>query len=449
VDRIVNDRGVAFDSDLARRLLAVDARNGEIAIDRAARAWGESFEATRDLVFSPVELASVLGTADATAETIEAVAKEGGERGLLAEARIAIATITAGKLRAGLAGVSPDGRLRDMLRYYGAHTGRWSGKRLQPHNFTRPPRHLEDWKAAEIEAAIRDVQRGQIVDNDVLAILMRACITVAPGNTLVTEDFSGVEARALAWCAGDQRALDVFKSGRDPYKVEASELYRVPYDQINKVQRGIGKVMVLALGYGMGYAKFYANNAAALDAAGLNAKAVVKAWRTLHAPIVQYWKRLNDAFVAAVDGRATRVAPFDFIPSNDGNDVAVFLPSGRPIIYNAVGVSRDGRWPDGRPKTSPYYIGTKGNREHLYGGKLAENMVQALCRDLLAEALIKAEEAGLCPVLHVHDEIVCEVPEQVAEEAADELHRIMTTVPEWAEGFPAAGAGHTGKRYRK
>jgi DNA polymerase len=96
---------------------------------------------------------------------------------------------------------------------------------------------------------------------------------------------------------------------------------------------------------------------------------------------------------------------------------------------------------------SPYYIGTKSGREHLYGGKIAENLTQAGCRDLMAEALVAAEAAGLCPVLHVHDEVVCDAPR--GEETYAELKRIMTTLPEWAEGFPVGAAGHWGKRYRK
>ena len=122
---------------------------------------------------------------------------------------------------------------------------------------------------------------------------------------------------------------------------------------------------------------------------------------------------------------------------HDGRDVAAFLPSGRPVVYNEVRES-PGKYT--RPELS--YQGTKF-REHLYGGKLCENLIQAFCRDLMADALVRAEDAGLEPVLHVHDEIVCRAGN------LDALHGVMTTLPEWAEGFPIGAAGHEGMRYRK
>lgn len=455
VDRVVNDRGFAFDADLATRLLDCDRENQHRAFAAAARVVGWTADEVATVVASPAQLAAVIGSPDAKAETIETIildrSTEDDVRSLCV-ARQASASIAAGKLRAGLAGVSPDGRLRDTLRYYGAHTGRWSGKRLQPHNFTRPTEAFEKWEDADV-CGHADLAGGSAIDvtPDMLDVLLRSTITAGPGNALVVCDFSGVEARFLAWTAGDRKALEVFKSTLDPYKVAAAEYFRVAYADVMKVQRAAGKVSELACGYQGGAAaleRMAAKMGIDLDAAGVSAAEVVKKWRDLHAPIVRYWRELGDAFVAAVEGRATTVRPYDFVPSSDGKDVAIFLPSGRPIIYNGVGLARD-RWPDGRPRVAPYYLGAKGHREHIYGGKIAENVTQAGCRDLMADALVRAEEAGLCPVLHVHDEIVCEVPAGAAAEALAELHEIMVTLPKWARGFPVGAAGHHGVRYRK
>jgi len=456
VDRIVNDRGVCFDSDLARRLLAVDAANTDLVIEQAARVCGWSVSAVRAAVGSPTQLAEMFGTADATAETIEKIAKEIGWRGALARARQALATIARGKLEAGLARVSPDGRLRDMMRYYGAHTGRWSGRGLQPQNLPRPDNRFERWGHTEIERYCA----GETVDGhtksgpvpipwgdpDGIMVALRACLTASPGNELAVCDFSGVEARALAWVAGDTAALDVFRSGRDPYKVAASVIFAMPYDSIekNSRERDIGKKSELACGYGMGATKFEARYEP--SRVGVDAADVVAGWRKLHAPIVQYWRRLEDAFVAAVRGTESRVEPFAFVPGSDGTGVAIILPSGRPIVYNATGLSREIGF-NGRTKFSPFYVGTKSGREHLYGGKIAENVIQAMCRDLMADALVRAERAGLSPVLHVHDEIVADCAH--GREGYEALHEIMITLPEWAHGFPVGAAGHWGTRYRK
>lgn len=205
-----------------------------------------------------------------------------------------------------------------------------------------------------------------------------------------------------------------------------------------------GPLIVHNCGYGMGDRKFEERYEP--SRVGVSAADVVASWRKLHEPIVRYWRALEDAFTDAVRGTESRVEPFAFVPGSDGSGVAIILPSGRPIVYNQTGLSREVGF-NGRTKFSPYYIGTKSGREHLYGGKLAENVIQAVCRDLMADALVRAERAGLAPVLHVHDEIVCDVPNGA--EGYEALREIMLTLPEWAEGFPVGAAGHFGKRYRK
>ncbi len=453
VDRIVNDRGIAFDSDLARRLLAADALGTEKAIEVAAKACGWGVDETRKIVSAPGQLAAVLGTADATAETVAAISKAGSFEHeewkiRLCEARQALATIARGKLEAGLARVSADGRLRDSHRYYGAHTGRWSGRGMQLQNLPRPDNRFEKWGDAEIAqycagAPVDGIPWG---DPDGIMVALRACLTASPGNELAVCDFSGVEARALAWVAGDAAALDVFRSGKDPYKAAASVIFGIPADTIekNSKERDIGKKAELACGYGMGAPKFEARYEP--SRVGVDAAEIVAGWRKLHAPIVAYWRRLEDAFVAAVRGTESREEPFAFVPGSDGQGVAIILPSGRPIVYNATGLEREIGF-NGGARLSAYYVGTKSGREHLYGGKIAENVIQAMCRDLMADALVRAERAGLAPVLHVHDELVCQVPR--GREGYAALHEIMTTLPEWAESFPVGAAGHWGFRYRK
>lgn len=477
VDRAINDRGIRFDRELARRLLEEDERNAVNACaavaaqlnlrEPAPASWDA--ERVRAAASSPKQFVEITGAPNAQAETISKLDHP------LARAREAIASIARGKLRAGLERTSPDGRLRDSLRYYGASTGRWSGRGMQLQNMPRPAKRFEDWADEQICALADSVIAGGHATQDEIDLLVRASLCAEPGNVLIWEDFSGVEARANAWAAGDADALDVFASGKDPYKVMASTIYQVAYEEIGKDERRqVGKIAELACGYGLGSAKFTSGNpdmkwgsACGRDEPCGNplcgqistnrqrrkfrhgAHAIVMAWRALHQPIVQFWSDLEEGFDLAARGEANTVGPFEFCPATDGSYVALLLPSGRPIVYNEprFGERRPDDDEDARPGWS--YQGTDPWRTHLYGGILCENAIQAFCRDKMAECMVEVEAAGMPIVLTVHDEIVIEVPEVIADECAGALHQIMVDVLGRSEGFPAAAAGGRGRRYRK
>lgn len=435
LDRVVNDRGVAFDSRLARRLLDEDERNAREAVVACAAALGMTSEACEAAARSPQQFCEIVGTPDAQAATLEDVEHP------LADARKALASIASGKLLAGLARVHADGRLRDTLLYYGAHTGRWSGRGMQLHNLPRPAARFE---GSDVDALAAEVLAGRPCDADEVALHVRSTLCAPPGRMLVAQDFASVEARATAWSAGDVDAIDVFRSGRDPYKVAASAIFGVPYEDIEKPQRQIGKVCELALGYQGGVGAFsamaraYKVKPAVLEA--LDLPAIIAAWRELHAPIKRLWYATEAAFRDAIKGVRRFAGACEYVPSDDGDAVACFLPSGRPIVYNDARVCSDG---------SLAYRDTRGQTAHVYGGKLVENAIQGLCRDLLTHAMLAADRAGLSIVLHVHDEIVCEVDERDAERASATLRDAMLDLPHWAAGFPIGCDGWIGRRYRK
>ncbi len=321
---------------------------------------------------------------------------------------------------------------------------------MQLGNRARPAKEFEAWGAKEIEALAERVLRGEHITAEQIDLLVRACLLAREGHTLITEDFSGIEARALAWAAGDHAAIDVYLDPkRSEYKETAHAIFKCGLD----ISKGdplytAGKVSVLACGYGGGVnalERMGRNYSFSFAAHGVDPQTVVDGWRALHRPIVSFWYACERAFFAAIEGKRGRVSCFDFVPS--GGDVAVLMPNGRPLVYNEAKTRRGER---GRPEIT--YMGREsygGYPEKLYGGKIVENLIQSMCRELLAEGLVAAEDCGLAPVLHVHDEIVAEVPESDADDGAEALHDIMTTVPEWAEGFPLGAAGHVGKRYRK
>jgi len=452
VDRAINDRGVRFDSQLARRLLEEDELNSERVIEATAKACGLSVERVREIANSNEQFPDFTGIPNAQAPVIAEWLAGGTlsfEARAMCAARDALASIARGKLTAGLNLVSPDGRLRDSLKYIGGHTWRWSHTGMQLGNMARPAKRFEDWHGPEVEALAEQVLSGAHIDAEEIDLLVRACLLARDGHTLITEDFSGVEARALAWAAGDEQEMAIHADGKlDPYKVAASQIFGVRYEDVTKAQRQAGKVAVLACGYGGGagaIARFAKSLGVDLSAAGVDEQQIVDGWRASHRKIVGFWYACERALAAAIEGKRGRVSCFDFVPA--GGDVAVLMPNGRPLVYNEAKLTRGER---GRPVIT--YMGREsygGYPEKLYGGKIVENLIQSMCRELLAEALVAAEDCGLSPVLHVHDEIVCECPASDADDGAQALHHIMTTVPEWAEGFPLGAAGHVGKRYRK
>lgn len=265
--------------------------------------------------------------------------------------------------------------------------------------------------------------------------LVRGTLVAAPGHKLVVCDFAGIEARVLAWLANDHDQIEVFRSGADPYKhIAATAIFFKPYDQITKDERGIGKIAELALGYGMGAKKFGEGNAKALAAQGLTAEEIVSKWRAKRAPVVKLWYELE---------RQWDIGAGYFTDHEDGTR-RMTLPSGRELVYRDADVH-------GRRTYFGRTITGRVGVCKVYGGLLTENLVQAASRCLLAAALVEAERAGLRPVLTVHDEIVCEVPEARADYALHTLELIMSEAgaPAWAAGCPIGCEGYVAERYRK
>lgn len=297
--------------------------------------------------------------------------------------------------------------------------------------------------------------------------LLRACFMAAPGHVLVVQDWSQVEARINAWQAGDDasmRVYDAFDSGDkingDTYVSAACSIYGgKPPDYFGsdgklnawgKPKRQIGKSAWLGLGFQMGGPRFHdyavENGADWEQLYPITAPDVVKAWRRAHEPIVDSWYAMQDAAIEVTQyGGEIGVGPYTWAKV-DGL-VLLRLPSDRVIAYQGMVVSErvDDR---GRKRPSLRYMGRKGP-EHTFGGKLVENAVQATGACLLRRAHVECERVGLPVVLTSHDEIVCEVEERDADDAAVALNRIMCDVPGWCEGLPLAASGYIAERYRK
>jgi DNA polymerase len=478
VDCVVNDRGIYLDKDLVRALQKQFERQQDKAVRKAAKRLGWTPEETRACAMSPAKLCEATGLSNAQKGTLaefdpdthDGTAKQTRRATVLIPVRKALASVVPGKLTAALTMCSPDNRLRDMFLYYGAHTGRWSGRGLQPHNLPRIS--FEDdakrvgWHVDEyIGALIDGAMTGADLTKHQVSGMLRSVLTATPGRTLCVLDYSGIEARGLAWAAGDDDAIEVFKrfdagTGRDPYCIMASTLFGFEVTKEHKPQRGLGKIAELMLQYGAGADAFTAScekDGADLDALGISAEDVVTAYRTeAHPAIARLWKDCEKAFAAAVQGRAKRAGRWTYEPhpaadGRGGVDVWCVLPSGRPIVYtNATAKPGTRATKQGRSfKVLALSYQGRRFREHVYGGLLVENATQALCRDLLADALVRCEEAGLDPVGHVHDEGICEVDAPLGAEGLEAMREIMSDAPQWARGLPIRLDGFHSVHYRK
>ena len=395
-----------------------------------------------------------------------------------------------GKYRTMLRCVSGDGRLRGATSYSGAwRTLRWAGNRFQPHNLPRPKIGSLRGKALknEIARGIEAIKAG-VFDltctyplPQVASSAVRGCIVPARGKKLTVGDYSNVEGRGLAWLAGEEWKLDAFGAydggtGPDLYKLAYAEAFGIDPDDVDDTQRQVGKVMELMLGYGGGVNAFVTGAATYgvnLDDLQRTAwpnvpqrikdetarmwvwaveqrrtcglpemtfrvcDALKRMWREKHPAIVQFWRDLEDAWRLVCQGRPVEVGEhlaFDRV----GAWLRVRGPSGSYLSYPGARVKGDGSltFLGQNPYTRAWGdVGT-------YGGKLAENATQWLCRNLLAEGLVECEDRGYEPVLHVHDEIAGENCTE------GQLSDAMMVAP-WIAGLPLAVATFTTDRYHK
>jgi DNA polymerase len=488
-DHAINDRGVLLDTELAETVITVElSMRDKIAGDLVARleAAIDSAGDVRAMLRSPVRFRAYLSEhhgvtlPDSQRGTVMAYLDAEQPDDLLRDvllARIGETRITSAKLRRGLDIVESDGVIRSTLAFYGAHTGRWAGRGLQFQNLPRPVRgvRLDDSIAAllgdyltpadHIAAFLATVPPG-LAPADVLSALIRACVIARPGYEFAIIDYANIEARALCWLAGDAAGLDVFRSGGDPYKHFAARVFGVPVSDITKTQRQAGKVGVLGCGYGMSIARLgdYARALGVdLDGAGTTAADIVEGWRDANPRIAGdrtgkfyngvacrrggIWKAAGQAFNDAIAGERSTVARCEF--AKWGEHVTITLPSGRALIYRHARMEPREKFGEITP--GPVYTQFRGRNPvtvDTYGAKLIENICQAVSRDLLADALVRLEAGDHPPALHVHDEVLVEIP-QGRWVAFAAVLRALTTPPRWAAGLPLEAEGFTSRRYRK
>jgi len=347
--------------------------------------------------------------------------------------------------------VGKDSRARGLLQFYGSRTGRWAGRLVQVQNL--PQNHIPDLDLArrclkENDIEMLELGYGNVPDT--LSQLIRTAFIAPEGKTFAVCDFSAIEARVLAWLAGETWVLEAFKAGKDIYCETAAQMFHVPVEKHgrNAELRQKGKISVLALGYGGGVS--------ALDAMGGKRQGMteqeeadtVRKWRAANPRIVEFWADVEAAAKeCAITKATTHVGRLEF--KMRGKTMTIQLPSGRLISY-----------PDIEPSTNRF--GSASLRYHglnqttnkwswieTYGGKLTENITQATARDCLAEAMKSVTFSGYDIVFHVHDEIICEVPKENEGKALSHICGLFSNNASWNQGLPLNGAGYTTPYYLK
>lgn len=323
-------------------------------------------------------------------------------------------------------------RVRGLFQYYGANrTGRWAGRNVQLQNLKR--NNLKDLDLARTLVRNNSLDALQLNFSDpgeVLSNLVRSAFIPSDGNVLVVSDFSAIEARVIAWLANEKWRIDVFAGHGKIYEASASMMFNIPLDNITKDLRQKGKVAELALGYGGGVGALVRMGGAAMGLSEVEMERIKVAWRKASPSIVRLWKLCNDAAiqVLTLGGRVRVNGLCDFYVKN--NNLHLVLPSGRPLIY------LDAKY---NGKSVTYWgmdqIKKMWCKQDTYGGKLVENIVQAIARDLLAYNMIKVDELGYDLIMHVHDEIVVEYTEKNADLAAAAITDVLETEVPWAKGL--------------
>lgn len=438
-DQRINDTGIAVDLEMVEAAMEAAAANKEVQEDEMRSITGCSPSSNVQMMgYFRIAGSPLPNLQKETIEGALAAAEPGTEVHRVLELRQELALVAAKKYSAAQDRTSQyDHRLRGALRFFGAHTGRWSGSGVQLQNL--PGQTL--WGKGEIDdddhaqfdlvtrQAVDDLKLGMPVDANTLKALVRSMF-VGPFNVV---DYSAIEARVVSWLAGEQWALDAFAAGRDIY-VETAERMSTPS---NPLTRKEGKVAVLALGYNGGVTSLRAMGAEGTDD---QLKPLVYQWREANENIVSLWHRMDAAF-------RTGGPVGEFLTvEKDGADRYIRLPSGRAIGYHDCRSRWVEKW--GKRVQEMHFADPKPpstRRMPTYGGRLVENVTQAVARDILAEALTRLVKDGKKVVAHVHDEILVEGP-------ASEYGRVkqlMTVQPTWAPGLPLDAEGFPTARYRK
>lgn len=438
----INDRGIMIDRAFAEQAVRIDGDVREKLNNEAKRITG------LDNPMAPQQLMNWLAsrgikTYTVNATRIEEIRQRTRDIDVLRvlSIRQQLAKISTSKYNTMLAVMGYDDRARGLFMYYGTHTGRWSGRLVQMHNLPKSG-DIDLYAARNAilsgDADTLDLEYGNVTD--VLSQLIRTSFVAPMGKIFVVLDYSAIEARVLAWLADDENRLRVFRTHGKIYEATASQLYGVNIDEVTDKQRQHGKVAELSLGYQGGVNALIAMGDNKIGLTNEQLGTTVDEWRKANPKITHLWSDVEKAVIYCVKYNTTTTICKGLTAEMYSDALYISLPTGRYIAY--PGISLD------KGKVSYIDDDHKRTRVHLYGGKIVENIVQAIARDCLAEAMLRIDDAGYKIVAHVHDEVIVEIDAEDTQ-APDIIKSIFIQAPEWAKDLPLRCEGFTTQYYRK
>lgn len=457
-DQIINDRGVLIDRTLVDNAARFDDEYKAELLREAQQITGmenpnsaaqikEYLKRTTWLAFASINKKNIDEIEDSLiywpkARRVIAIRRE-------------MAKTSNKKYEAMQTCVCDDGRIRGLLQFCGAaRTGRWAGRLVQVQNL--PQNHLADLDYARTLVKAGDLEEFEMNYanvTQVLSELIRTAFIASPGHILHVCDFSAIEARVIAWIAGENWVLDVFREGGDIYCATASRMFGVPVEKHgpNAHLRQKGKISVLALGYGGGVSALEAMGGSKIGLTENEEKQTVRQWREANPKIVKLWATVEKAAFTAIKTGNTVTIHRGITVGFRWGMLLITLPSGRTLCYPRARVSMeyDDGWRgdheiieyEGMNQTTKKWELTR-----TYGGKLTENIVQATARDILGVVMLRAKAADLPIVFHIHDEIVVEAP--ISRPLAD-VEDLFSEPIDWCRDLPLKGAGYSTPYYLK
>ena len=465
LDMQINERGILVDGELAQRAAEIDKAFTSRIFEELSEATGcanpRSGTQFKQYLLDEHGM-NVKSLIKKVMPDVYAAAEEVGAVDVIKKRELLTRSSTK-KYAAILSYAGEDQRARGLFQFYGANrTGRWAGRGVQLQNL--PQNHIPDLELARNLVLSGDAELlGMFYDNtpDILSQLIRTAFIAKPDHTFVVADFSAIEARVISWLANEEWRLEVFRTHGKIYEASAAMMFKVPIEQIHKgsPERQKGKIAELALGFG--------GSTGALGVFGKEfgwsepeKKRLVKLWRNANPAVVSLWDALNQAALSTVASGHTNRVPVG-IPENgynitfrlEHNCLTMELLSGRKLFYPEPKLM-PGKYGD----STIFYLDSSAKADpsdpstaytDTYGGKLAENLTQATARDALADTMRAVNARGHAIVMHVHDELVCEVPKVQAKAVLTNILDLMKEPVPWAAGLPLKGDGYITDFYKK
>ena len=462
LDQNINDRGILVDMELAKSAIDVDNIYTSMLVQHAQQLTGLENPNSPTQIRQWIEKKTGSVVLSLSKETMPDLFKEFADYPDVIELlniRKKLSKTSIKKYYAMINCAMSDNRVRGTFQFYGANrTGRWAGRLLQLQNLSK--NHISHIEVPRELIRARDWETVEIMYDDVadiLSQLVRTALIASPGKVFSVADFSAIEARVISWLANEKWRMDVFRGDGKIYEATGAKMFNVPISSITKgsVLRDKSKISELALGYEGSLGALKRMGGERMGLSDTEMMSLVRKWRMANPAIVDMWKEIDEASKEAVRYRRPVTCTCrNIIFDCDGEFMTIQLPSGRKLFYYHPRFKDKKIGRSTMPTQVLCYEGVVQETKQwgeidTYGGKLTENIVQAIARDLLGDAMLRMQDEGYEIVASVHDEVIVEVPEINAKDHYNRLVEIMSTPPQWAEDLPLNADGGVMMFYQK